>query len=210
VGLSYYEVQVFMKLDEIFDEVAKQMRLDFEKARKATKHPGLKGQAIEETFRTFLRSYLPKFLDISTGILVDSHGESSKQLDVILSDATQTPIFFQSGDMRVIPIECAYAVIEVKAHLGLKELDHTFENMKSVRVLDKVTQRDLPPCYFVFAATSIELLKLAEYINHKHQVELPAWERGIDTVCVLDKGVIANARWPGIGKLRVLPSQGDT
>lgn len=199
-----------MKLDEIFDEIAQQMQSDFEKVRKATDHPGLKGNVVEESFRTFLRNYLPQSLDISTGILVDPEGRTSKQLDIIISDAAKTPIFYKSGDMRVIPIECTYSVIEVKTFLDVKELDRTFENMKSVRELKKKAyfapspflprytyygqQWEIWPVnYFIFAANSIELPRLADHIYERHQAEqLPEWSR-IDTVCVLNKGVIANS-----------------
>src|SRR5437763_936837 len=126
-----------MKLDEIFDEIAQQMQSDFEKVRKAIDHPGLKGNVVEETFRTFLRNYLPQSLDVSTGILVDAEGRTSKQLDIIISDALKTPIFYKSGDMRVIPFECAYSVIEIKTFLDSKEVERAFENMKSVRALKK-------------------------------------------------------------------------
>src|SRR2546425_386352 len=106
-----------MNLHEIFDNVARRMRADFEEAHVAMNHPGLKGNAVEESFRQFLRDYLPKALDISTGILVDSEGNQSRQLDVIISDAAKTPIFYRSGETRIIPIECAYSVIEVKSFL---------------------------------------------------------------------------------------------
>jgi hypothetical protein len=199
-----------MHVAEIFDEVAQQMRADLERARKAVQHPGLKGAAFEEVFRTFLRTYLPQALDISTGVLVDSTGGHSRQLDVIISDAAKTPIFYRSGDMRVIPVEGAYAVIEVKAHLDGEELDRVFQNMRSVRALEKkayyrrggvLVETDhlygreweiWPVNYFVFAFDSVDLRTLALAIDERHRAEdWPAWSR-IDTVCVLDKGVILN------------------
>jgi len=60
------------------------MRADFDETRKASEHSGFKGESFEEHFRSFLRKYLPKSLDISTGILVDAKGNSSRQLDVII------------------------------------------------------------------------------------------------------------------------------
>lgn len=215
----------FMNIVEIFDEVAKQMRSDFEKARKAVKQPGLKGASYEETFRTFLRDYLPQSLDISTGILVDAHGSVSRQLDVIISDSAKTPIFYRSGNLRVIPVECAYAVIEVKSYLDANELDRIFQNMESARNLtktayfkptgviiysDKLYGREWeiwPVNYYVFAYDSIELMTLAEHIDARHQAKkLPEHSR-IDTVCVLDKGVICNQHADGI--FDALPQPGS-
>lgn len=199
-----------MNLPEIFDGVAERMRSDLKIAREALEHRGLKGVAFEEIFREFLRPYLPRSLDISTGILVDSAGNASRQLDVIISDSAKTPIFYLVGNIRVIPIECAYAVIELKARLDSNEIDRIFENMKSVRALNKesyfVTGGTIrtrltaygqhwsiwPTNYYVFAYSSIKLKTIAELINSKHQDDqLPCHSR-IDTVCVLDKGVICN------------------
>jgi len=213
-----------MSIPEIFDEVAKRMRSDFEEARRALEHPGLKGASLEESFRSFLKDYLPRSLDVSTGILLDSHGGVSRQLDVIISDSLKTPIFYRSGDIRVIPVECAYAVIEVKAYLGANELDRVFQNMESVRSLRKIAyvKEDVitysvnlygkeweiwPINYYVFAYDSIELMTLAKYINERHQnKKLPEHLR-IDTVCVLDKGVICNQT--ADGKFDALPQPGS-
>jgi hypothetical protein len=106
-----------MSVAGIFDKVAKRMRLDMDEAREALSHAGLKGSSFEDIFREFLRKYLPLSLDISTGQIIDSHGGITRQLDVIISDTAKTPIFYSKGEVRVIPIECVYAVIEVKAKL---------------------------------------------------------------------------------------------
>lgn len=214
-----------MKIGGIFEEVAKQMRSDFDLARKAMTHPGLKGASFEESFRTFLREYLPKSLDVSTGILVDAQGGISCQLDVIISDAAKTPIFFKNGETRVIPVECAYAVIEIKAKLDARELRKAFKNMKSVRDLKKTAYvKDTGPImytsylygkeweiwpinYFVFAYDGIDMKKLAMYVGNTHFLEkLPEHSR-IDAICILDKGVIYNQLEDG--KLDALPGPGS-
>ena len=141
--------QHIMKIVGIFDEVAQQMRSELEKARKAIKHPGLKGSSLEEAFRSFLRDYLPRSLDVSTGILIDASGNDSRQLDVIISDSAKTPIFYRSGGMRVIPVECAYTVIEVKAYLDADQLNSIFQNMKSVRNLKKTAYLNPPVLLFI-------------------------------------------------------------
>lgn len=215
-----------MDIIGIFDEVSKTMRSDFEKTRKAIeKHPGLKGNSFEEIFKKFLREYLPESLDISTGLLVDSNRNFSKQLDVIISDKAKTPIFFRSGDIRVIPIECAYTVIEIKSFLNSKELDKVFENMKSVKSLEKkayfkpsgaIIHSDSlygkeweiwPVNYYIFAYDSTNLIDLAKRMHEKNVKEnLPEHLR-IDTICVLDKGVICNKR--DDDKIDALPQPGS-
>ena len=113
------------------------MRSDFEYAQAAIKHRGLKGKANEEIFRTFLSEYLPGSLGISTGELIDANGNVSKELDVIIYDREKTPILYRNAITQIIPVECVYAVIEVKSRLTTYELEKTYQNMKMVRNLEK-------------------------------------------------------------------------
>jgi len=197
-----------MNLEEIFNEVSKQMKSNFVKAQKSLPHSGLKGEANEETVRKFLRQYLPKALDITTGIIVDSDGNHSRQVDIIICDSVKTPIFYQSGDTRVIPIECVYAVIEVKSFLDKTELKASYKNMLSVKKLVKkayfeqkgaiVITHHLygmewpywPIQYFVFAYDSIMLNSVLKYLNALQGTN--EVHKRIDAVCVLEKGVILN------------------
>jgi hypothetical protein len=215
-----------MKIEEIFDEVANQMRSDLEKARTALKHPGLKGEAFEETFKQFIRDYLPRQLDISTGIIIDSSGNSSRQIDIIVSDSAKTPIFYRNGEIRVIPVECVYSIIEVKAYLDSNELNNIFQNMESVRNLKKISYYKegghirytnilygreweiWPINYYVFAYDSIDLETLAKHIDEEHKTKnLPENSR-IDCICALDKGVICNLGPDG--KFNALPQPGSS
>jgi hypothetical protein len=124
-------------ISELFRIIADRMRADLRLARAALTHPGLRGASFEEAFRSFLRAYLPRTLDVSTGVLVDSQGRYSRQIDVIVSDAARTPLLYAVGETRVVPIECAYMAIEVKARLDSGALSQCVENMTSVRALEK-------------------------------------------------------------------------
>jgi hypothetical protein len=103
---------------ELFRIVAERMRGDLRLARAALTHPGLRGASFEEAFRSFLRTYLPRTLEVSTGVIVDSVGGYSRQIDVIISDAARTPVLYAVGETRVVPVECVYMAIKVKAHLN--------------------------------------------------------------------------------------------
>lgn len=199
-----------MQVSTLFGIVAERMRADLKATRAALSHPGLRGASFEESFRGFLRSYLPKSLDVSTGVLVDSHGGHSRQLDVIISDAAKTPVFYSVGETRVVPVECAYMVIEVKANLDAAALQGCFDNMLSVRALEKRAYvrpsgpirnavvaygqewEIYPVNYFVFAFDSVDLMTIAEHLCARTLADALPFERRIDSICVLDKGVICN------------------
>jgi hypothetical protein len=200
-------------LDAIFTEVSKQMISDFTKTKSSLTHSGLKGEANEETVRKFLRQYLPKTLDITTGMLVDAKGNQSRQLDIIISDAAKTPIFYESGNLRVIPAECTYAVIEVKANLDAHELTKAYENMKSVKSLEKSSYFKTrgpikeshslygkewefwPTHHFIFAYESNELGSIVQNLRGLQATD--EVHQRIDCICVLNKGVILNQEADG-------------
>lgn len=207
----------------LFSDIAEKMQSDFRAAQKAITHSGLKGTANEETLKRFLRQYLPQVLDISGGQLIDAGGNRSRQLDVIVSDANKTPILFESSDVRVIPIECAYAVIEVKAYLDKAELEKAYHNMKSVKSLEKqaffykqgpiVSKKSLygsewgiwPMQHFVFAFDSPGLDSVKSNLDGL-QGNDPVHRR-IDMICVLDKGVVINSTRNG--NISALPEPGS-
>jgi hypothetical protein len=55
----------------------------------------------------------------STGLIIDSNGNESSQMDIIVSDGSKTPIFYENRSLCVHPVVCVYAVIKVKSILIL-------------------------------------------------------------------------------------------
>lgn len=125
----------------------------------------------------------------------------------------------------MVPIECVYSVIEVKAYLDTNELNRAYENMLSVRRLQKTAYYPQGDVYFpavmygqewgiwqtnffLFAFDSVGLSTLGNALHEKHErAALPANQR-IDSVCVLDKGLILN-RPPEEERLDALPTPGS-
>lgn len=153
-----------------------------------------------------------------TYLIFDSLRNESKQLDVIISDAN-TPIFLGDLTTRFLPVECVYAVIEMKTKLDKTELKKVFQNMKSVRTLEKKAYVEDTPLvnllgkywhfwpvnYFVFSIDSIDLHSLKETMMKKYMEEkLPPYHR-IDSTCVLSKGVICN-EYPPDKEIDALPT----
>lgn len=127
-----------MDLVKIFDILSQKMNLEWDRIKESLPHSGLKGTALEGEFKKFLKEYLPSNLEVSSGMVIDSNGKESRQLDIIIHDAAKTPLLYNEEGIRVMPIECVYAVIEVKANIeSAAEVGKIFENMKSVKDLEK-------------------------------------------------------------------------
>lgn len=188
-------------------------------ARAAFSHPGMKGAVTENVVIEFLKKYLPRNLDVCSGILIDSKGAVSRQLDIIIFDANKTPSLFFNAGLRVVPVECAYAVIEVKMQLSSQTLNDCIENMKSVKSLDRSSyyeqgqviahatklygiEKDFwsDTLYFVFAfETKMQLSNLAIILNNF--AESSAVNKRIDSIYCLDAGFICNHSGEGIDAL---------
>jgi hypothetical protein len=211
-----------LDLNSLFTSISKRMRAEFESARAALSHSGLKGTAFEGTVKNFFREYLPDRLGVATGQLVDSTGSLSKQLDVVIFDKSKSPILYENNGVQVIPVECAYAVIEVKARLDARELPSIHANMLSVKNLKKTAYYDgnsaivetntlygqewkhWPTNYFVFGFESPDPRTMQVPVIEYHNSSLQQPHMRIDLMCILDRGVFLNLT-PG-GQFDSLPS----
>jgi hypothetical protein len=200
-----------MDFETLFGGISKKMLIDFENIRKIIeKKPTVTGGILENTLRGFLTDYFPRSLGITSGFIVDVNGNETKQLDVIIYDSLKTPIFINSENIRVVPVECVYAVLEVKSLINTSELNKIFENMKSVKSLQKTAYAPLyqdtpitwnlygtdepiwPINYYVFAFDSMDLKSIRNKIEQFHIDNLLPVSKRIDGVCVLKKGIICN------------------
>ncbi|MGH9621117.1 MAG: DUF6602 domain-containing protein [Bryobacteraceae bacterium] len=127
------------------------MEFEIDDVRDAFTHGGVKGAALEAgVVETVLRPYLPEKIGICTGQTIDASGERSKQLDVVLFDRANTPTLKRSGEIRLIPAECVFAIIEVKGVIkSSADIGRVFENMRSARGLSRSAITPDPRLHFV-------------------------------------------------------------
>lgn len=101
-------------------------------------HPGELGADREEVVRSFLRAYLPKRFEISTGFVFDANGAVSKQVDVIIADSFVGAHFETVGSTRYFPCESVVAVGQIKSSLTSEQkLNEALDNLESVKSLDR-------------------------------------------------------------------------
>ena len=75
-----------------------QNRLDI--IRKTLDHPGTKGDASEKVWLELLQKYLPSRYQAETAHVVDSQGNFSEQIDVVVFDRQYSPFIFNSVSFR--------------------------------------------------------------------------------------------------------------
>lgn len=126
-------------LREAFDAEQEVLRLQLELSAKSITHSGVMGAVNEQHFIDLLRSYLPHRYAVAEGIIVDSRGETSDQIDVVVFDRQYTPTLLDQKSHRFIPAEAVYCVLEVKPTINKEYLEYAGAKAASVRKLERTS-----------------------------------------------------------------------
>jgi hypothetical protein len=102
-------------------------------------HDGVMGEVNEQHFIHTLRKYLPKRYAADNGIVIDSNGATSDQIDIVIYDNLYTPTLLDQHAHRFIPAESVFCVLEVKPTINKKYLEYAANKAKSVRDLERTT-----------------------------------------------------------------------
>jgi hypothetical protein len=108
-------------------------------ARKAFAHPGTKGDASERVWLELLQNYLPQRYQSATAHVVDSEGNFSEQIDVVVFDRQYSPFIFCYEGQTIIPAESVYAAFEAKQAINAEYVDYARKKVESVRRLHRTS-----------------------------------------------------------------------
>jgi len=138
-------------LKELFGGLQLQMSAQLNTNREHITHPGSVGDALENVWIEWLRKYLPNRYCVDKAIVIDSNGDTSHQIDIVIYDQHFTPFVFNQNGFIYIPAEGVYAVFEVKpdfkgsVKVSTKETINYFEyagrKIESVRKLKRTSAR---------------------------------------------------------------------
>lgn len=122
-------------LHGLHDDIHQQL----ETARKSFNHPGTKGDASETIWLELLQKYLPERYRAEKAHVVDSKGNFSDQIDVVVFDRQYSPFIFNFKGQYIIPAESVYAVFEAKQTLNAQHVKYAAEKLKTVRELHRTS-----------------------------------------------------------------------
>jgi hypothetical protein len=108
-------------------------------ARKSFGHAPSKGDASENVWLALLQTYLPKRYEAATAHVVDSEGNFSDQIDVVVFDRQYSPFIFSFEGQKIIPAESVYAVFETKQTLNADLVQYARDKCVSVRKLHRTS-----------------------------------------------------------------------
>lgn len=108
-------------------------------ARKSFQHPGTKGDASEKIWIDLMKAYLPERYSAEKAHVVDSEGNFSQQIDVVIFDRQYTPFVFNFENQLIVPAESVYAVFEAKQTVNATYVQYAKEKAKTVRSLSRTS-----------------------------------------------------------------------
>lgn len=122
-------------LESLHDDISNKLEI----ARKSMGHPVAKGDSSEKIWIELFQEYLPKRYSAEKAFVVDSKGQFSQQLDVVVFDRQYSPFIFKYKDQFVIPAESVYAVFEAKQSVTADMIGYAQEKVNSVRQLHRTS-----------------------------------------------------------------------
>jgi len=108
-------------------------------ARAVFGHPGTKGDASESVWLELLETYLPLRYRVASAHVVDSRGQFSDQIDVVVFDRQYSPFIFHFQGQTIVPAESVYAVFEAKQAINADQVAYAQKKVASVRVLNRTS-----------------------------------------------------------------------
>lgn len=128
-------------LPVLLDNLHRSIEEDLRRARETLGHPTDKGDASELVWIDLFNKYLPKRYHACKAHVVDSAGNFSQQIDVVIHDRQYSPLVFTFKDSLIIPAESVYAVFEAKQDLTAEHVSYAHSKVASVR---RLTRTSLP------------------------------------------------------------------
>lgn len=126
-------------LEDAFLCLQREISQELNTNRVHVKHPSSKGDGTEFKWIGTLKNYLPKRYSADKAFVIDSKGNVSEQLDLVIYDRQYSPFFFHRETSLYIPAESVYAVLEIKQNLNKKHLKYAVKKANSVRRLHRTS-----------------------------------------------------------------------
>jgi hypothetical protein len=130
---------------ELLNSFEKSKEIFWDEEKNRLYHPGEYGEYREDLLKKFLHLYVPERFGISSGFIITSKGDISKQCDVIIYDKTYTPKIQNIENQRFFPIETVLGVGEVKSTINsIGELNKYLQKLSLVKTLRKTIKDPVP------------------------------------------------------------------
>lgn len=167
-------------------------------------HSFLIGRIREIAIKRLIEPILPFGYAIGTGKIVDSEGNKSNEVDIIIYSKYLLPPLLYENNLGLFPVESCLVAIEIKSKLTASTLKSALKNGRSIHKnltpksgyhnleTGQAIKHNFLPIYRILFAFESDLKDLESEFNRyeKYDLERNA-ERSLDCICVLGNGFIS-------------------
>lgn len=122
-------------LKTIFSELQSVLQAGLGAARSVIGHPVAKGDASEANWVQVLKDHLPYRYQADKAFVIDSEGNRSDQIDIVIYDRQYTPVLYNRDGIQIVPAESVYAVLEAKQQIDKANVEYAGAKAASIRQL---------------------------------------------------------------------------
>lgn len=108
------------------EDVVKMLKSNFTELERHTRHllnmkvfhHSTDGSNREDIYADVLREFISDKYEIAQNVfIIDSNGKISKEVDIAIYEKTYIPYIFKKGNLKVLPIEGVFAVVQAKSDI---------------------------------------------------------------------------------------------
>lgn len=137
-------------------------------------HSGEYGSYRERLLKHLLAAFIPNYLSLSEGFVIDRSGNRSTQADVIIYDAQETPKIEDDNLRRFFPIETITSVGEVKSSLTVNQLQAALRKLAIIKKMRHAAPEIVVPIKPASRVNEISILQMqfaaSQQIRRKEQI----------------------------------------
>lgn len=194
-----------INLKGLFSGLQSQMMAQLNTNREFINHPGSKGDSLEDTWIEWLRKYLPSRYCVDKAIVIDSTGQLSDQMDLVVYDQQYTPFVLNQNGIHYVPAEGVYAVFEVKPDLNgsvsttagsISYIEYAGRKIESVRklkrtstsIIDRGKKHDPRPLTKIVGGILASTSSIKKKETLEAHIKALTGLKGMDMGCAVDDG----------------------
>jgi hypothetical protein len=146
-------------------------------------HQGEKGRENELALARILERFVPAKYGIGSGLLIDSAGGYSKQMDIVVYDQADQPALMAQTNQVLFPVEFVHLCIEVKTTVDGSEISDALAKRESIRNLS--SRRGYPAFALVGYSSTRHPATIAQHLR------APSSADRLDIACILQSAIFA-------------------
>lgn len=171
-------------LEEYWSGVLRRLQAEVDTFNRLIDHQGEKGRENELSLARVLERLVPSKYGIGSGLLIDSEGNYSKQMDIVVYNNSEEPALLAQTNQVLFPVENVKLCIEVKTTADKQEIEDAVKKMTSIRDLKSTGTHPS------FAFVGYQASQMAKTIAG--HLKVGAQNDRLDFACILQLGMFAS------------------